>query len=227
MYNNKKIVAFIPARKGSKRIPKKNGILINGKPLFEYSIEIAKKSKYIDKIIFSTDSEEWLSYAQRLGCEKNNLRPKELSTDNSRIIDAMLYEIDKMKLNCYDAIVLLQPTSPYRTVELLDGAVEEYFKTETSLITVVEVKEQPIFMRKMENGKLKKIIEDTSDIRSQDFEKIYRIVGNIYINNIKNLSKETVLNENEVGFIIDNKFDIDIDTIDDLEHVKNNGGLIF
>ena len=188
--------------------------------MFEYSIEVARKSKYIDKIIFSTDSKEWLLYAQALGCEKNGLRPKHLSGDKSRIIDVMLYEIEKMKLNNYDAIILLQPTSPYRTVQLLDSAIEEYFKTETSLITIIEVSEQPIFMRKIENGKLVKVIDDVSEIRSQDFEKIYKIIGNIYINNIKNINTNTILNENEVGFIIDKKFDLDIDIIEDLENAN-------
>ena len=220
MYKGKKILAFIPARKGSKRIKEKNGVLINEKPMFEYSIEVAKKSKYIDKIIFSTDSKEWLEYAQSLGCEKNKLRPKELSEDTSRTIDVMLYEIEKMKLNDFDAIVLLQPTSPYRTVELLDNAIEEYFKTETSLITIVEAKEQPILMRKIVDGRLTKIIRDSSDIRSQDFEKIYKVIGNIYVNNIKNLNRDIVLNENEIGFIIDEKFNIDIDVMEDLEKAK-------
>ena len=220
MYKGKKILAFIPARKGSKRIKEKNGVLINEKPMFEYSIEVAKKSKYIDKIIFSTDSKEWLEYAQSLGCEKNKLRPKELSEDTSRTIDVMLYEIEKMKLNDFDAIVLLQPTSPYRTVELLDNAIEEYFKTETSLITIVEAKEQPILMRKIVDGRLTKIIRDSSDIRSQDFEKIYKVIGNIYVNNIKNLNRDIVLNENEIGFIIDEKFNIDIDVMEDFEKAK-------
>lgn len=220
MYNNKKIIAFIPARKGSKRIKNKNGIIINGKPLFQYSIEVAKNSKYIDKIFFSTDSAEWLEYAQKMGCEKNNLRPEYLSDDKSRIIDAIMYEIEKSSLKDYDAIVLLQPTSPYRTVELLDKAIEEYFKKETSLITIVEAEEQPIFMRKIIDGKLVKIVDDSSDIRSQDFDKIYRIIGNIYINNIKKLNNETILNENEIGFIIDEKFCIDIDTLEDLEYAK-------
>lgn len=222
MYNNKKIFAFIPARKGSKRIQNKNSVEINGVPMFEYSITVAKNSKYIDDIVFSTDSEEWLEYAQKLGCIKNKVRPAELSGDNSRIIDAILYEIKNSKLEEYDAVVLLQPTSPYRTVELLDGAIEEYFKTETSLITVIESKEQPIFMRRLVDGKLEKIIEESSDVRSQDFKKIYKIVGNIYINNTKKINSETILNENEVGYVIDEKFNIDIDTLEDLESVRRN-----
>lgn len=75
-------------------------------------------------------------------------------------------------------------------------------------------------MRKIIHGKLTKIIEDTCDIRSQNFEKIYKIIGNIYINNIKKLNSNVVLNENEIGFIIDEKFGIDIDVPEDLEEAK-------
>ena len=217
MYNNKKVLAFIPARKGSKRIPNKNCIPINGIPLFQYSIDVAKKSKYIDDIIVSTDSEQILAKAHELGCIKNSLRPENLSRDTSRIIDAILYEIKINNLNEYSAVVLLQPTSPYRTVEMLDSAIEKYFEFETSLITVVEAKEQPLFMRIIENNKLVKLIDDSSDIRSQDFKKIYKIIGSIYINNIEKLASNTVLNENEIPYIIDEKFNIDIDTYEDLE----------
>lgn len=217
MYNNKKILAFIPARKGSKRIPNKNFIMINNIPLFQYSIDVAKNSKYIDEVIVSTDSKKILQKAHKLGCINNKLRPANLSSDTARIIDAMLYEVKENKLNDYSAIVLLQPTSPYRTVEMLDSAIEKYFELETSLITVVESKEHPLFMRKIVNNKLEKIINKSSDVRSQDFEKIYKIIGNIYINNLEKINSNTILNENEVPFIIDEKFSIDIDTYDDLE----------
>lgn len=221
MFKDKKIVAIVPAREGSKRIKHKNAALINGKYLFEYSIDVAMESKYIDKVIFSTDSEEWLSYAHKLGCEKNNIRPEYLANDTARTVDVILYELENLNLLDYDAVILLQPTSPYRTVELLDSAIEEYFKTETSLITIVEAEEQPLFMRKIVNGRLEKIIDASSDLRSQDFSKIYKIIGNIYINNIKTLNKNTVLNENEIGFIIDDKFNIDIDEMEDLDYARS------
>lgn len=219
MLKNKKIICFIPARKGSKRIPFKNGKLLNGKPLFKYSVEIAKQSKYIDDIIVSTDSDYILKETHNMGTIKNDLRPDYLSGDKARIIDAMIYELSKLG-NKYDAIVLLQPTFPYRTVELLDSAIEKYFESETSLITVVKCKEQPLFIRRIVNGKLKKLLSDSSDIRSQDFEQFYKIIGCIYINNIRLLNHETVLNENEIPFVIDSKFDIDIDTIDDFHNAE-------
>ena len=215
MYKSKKVLAFIPARAGSKRITGKNKKELNGEPLFRYSVNVAKKSKYIDDIIVSTDSIEILTMAHELNCLKNDLRPKNLSGDHSRIIDAILYEINKNKLTNYDAIVILQPTFPIRTVEMLDKAIEVYFKEELSLITVVKAKEQPLMMRTIKNNRLNKIISTSSDIRSQDFPDIYKIIGCIYINNLRTISSSTVLNENEVPFIIDNKYDIDIDTIDD------------
>lgn len=214
MYKNKKILCFIPARKGSKRLPLKNEKILNGKPLFMYSLEVAKKSKYIDDIIVSSDSENILKLAHSFGCLKNNLRPSDLSNDNARIVDAILYEVSLLKDN-YDAVVLLQPTFPYRTVELVDNAIEEYFKKETSLITVVKCHEQPLFIRRIVNGKLEKILDLTSDIRSQNFEDFYRIIGCVYINNLSNLNTNTVLNENEVPFVIDDLYDIDIDTMED------------
>ena len=220
MYKKKKILAFIPARAGSKRIKGKNKKLLNGKPLFAYSVEVAKESKYIDQVLVSTDSKEILKLAHDLGCIPNELRPEELSGDHARIVDAILYEVEKNHLEEYDAVVLLQPTFPMRTVEMLDEAIEEYFKTETSLITVVPAREQPLFMRTIENNQLKKIIQSSSDIRSQDFPKVYKILGCIYINNLHTLTSDSVLNENEVPFIIDSKYDIDIDTMDDFKRAQ-------
>ena len=125
MYKNEKIVAIIPARKGSKRLKNKNGILLGNKKLFEYSIDAAKCSKYIDKIIFSTDSEEWLKLATEKGCEECKLRINKLAKDDTRTIDVLIYEIkrNKLKERKFSTLVLLQPTSPYRTGKLIDSAI--------------------------------------------------------------------------------------------------------
>ena len=222
MYKNKKILAIIPARMGSKRIKQKNGRKLCNKRLFEYSIEVAKSSRYIDEILFSTDSKEWHEIAIQMGCYKNDLRPKKLSEATTKTLDVLLYEIKSNNFyNEFSTIVLLQPTSPYRTQELLDNAIEKYFETEESLITVVNVKEHPIFMRRIKDKKLVKIINDSSDIRTQDMEKIYKIVGNIYINNIHDLNKDTVLNDNIIPYEIEEKFAIDIDVEEDFKCAEN------
>lgn len=220
MYKSKKILAFIPARAGSKRIIDKNKKILNGKPLFQYSVDVAKKSKYIDNVIVSSDSIDILNMAHELKCIKNGLRPEYLSNDNARIVDAILYEINQNELNDYDAVVLLQPTFPMRTVDMLDKAIELYFENESSLITVVRATEQPLMMRTIKDNRLNKIISTSSDIRSQDFPTIYKIIGCIYINNLQTLNSSTVLNENEVPFIIDNKYDIDIDTMEDFNRAE-------
>lgn len=215
MFKSKKVLAFIPARAGSKRIIGKNKKIINGKPLFEYSVDVAKESKYIDDVIVSSDSEEILKISHKRGCIQNKLRPAHLSDDHSRIIDSIIYEINENNLKDYDAVVLLQPTFPVRNVKIIDEAIEKYFEVETSLVTVIKIKEQPLMMRTIKNGKLIKILPTSSDIRSQDFPEIYKVIGCIYINNLHTLKSSDVLNENQVPFIIDNKYDIDIDTMDD------------
>lgn len=217
MYKDKKILAFIPARKGSKRVKNKNMRKLAGIPLFVHSVKIAKESDYIDDIIVSSDSEEILNIAKSLGCINTELRPETLSGSHARIIDSVLYEIRTKKSN-YDVLILLQPTFPFRTKKLIDGAIEAFFSEgEHSLITVMETNENPVFCRVIENGILKKVLNDTSDIRSQDFKKYYRIVGNVYINKIDELNENTMFNENEIPFLIEGNSCIDIDYEKDLE----------
>lgn len=216
MFNNKKILAFIPARAGSQRIKNKNLRLLNGIPLFAYSVNVAKQSKYIDDIIVSTDSTKIQKCAHSLGCILNDLRPHELSGSHARIIDSVLYELKHNNLQ-YDVLVLLQPTFPFRTAQMLDNAIETYFEHgEKSLISITPTDVNPIFCRTIDNGVLKKVIDATSDIRSQDFKSYYKIVGNVYINKIKDLKAETVFNENEIPFIICGDSCIDIDYEKDL-----------
>lgn len=222
MFNGKRILAFVPARIGSKRVKEKNIQMLDGKPLFMHSVDIAKKSRYIDDILVSTDSQEIKDISIKNGCVSGGLRPESLSGDRARIIDAILYEVEAAKLKP-DVIVLLQPTFPFRTIELLDGAIEKYFETgEESVITVTEVLENPVFFRSIAtDGRLNKVLDTTSDIRSQDFSKFYRIAGNVYVNNFSKLTSETVLNENIYPYEIDREYCLDIDTYLDLEEARN------
>lgn len=222
MYNGRKILAFVPARIGSKRVKEKNIQMLDGKPLFMHSVDIAKKSKYIDDILVSTDSQEIKDISIANGCISGALRPENLSGDRARIIDAILYEVETAGLKP-DVVVLLQPTFPFRTLELLDGAIERYFETgEESVITVTEVLENPVFFRTIgSDGRLNKLLDTTSDIRSQDFSKFYRIAGNVYVNNFGKLTKDTVLNENVYPYEIAREYCLDIDTYLDLEEARN------
>ena len=116
------ILGLIPARGGSKGVPGKNIKLIHGKPLIVWTIEHAKKSKKIDKIIVSTDSDEIANVAQKCGVEVLR-RPKELATDTASTQDVMVHALQNYPA---DILVLLQPTSPYRSEGLIDRCVESF-----------------------------------------------------------------------------------------------------
>lgn len=121
-----KILAIIPARGGSKEIPKKNVKIFNGRPLIEWTIKSALKSKLINKIIVSSDSKKILSMSKDLGVD-TILRPKNISGDNDSVESAIKHTLSKLK-NIYEVIVLLSPTSPIRKINDIDNAIR-YFKS--------------------------------------------------------------------------------------------------
>lgn len=216
-----KFLAIIPARSGSKGIKNKNIVDLNGKPLIYYSIKEALKSNYISDVIVSTDSEEIAKIAKNLGAKVPFMRPSFLATDTSKTIDTVIYSIEKLTEigQEYDYVVLLQPTQPLRRSWHIDEAIELIInKKETSLISVSKVKEHPILIRKIdENGYVKNLLNESSTKRRQDFEDFYKVNGAIYINKIdENLTKDTSLNDNKLAYIMDEKYDIDIDEHNDL-----------
>lgn len=216
-----KILAIIPARSGSKGIKQKNIINLNGKPLIAYSIEEALKSKYIDKVIVSTDGEDIAEVAKIYGAEVPFLRPKHLASDTSKTIDSVIHCIGEMRKvgEEYDYVILLQPTTPLRKVKHIDEAIELIIqKDEDSLVSVSKVKENPVLMRRIdENGHAINLLECSSTIRRQDFPEFYKVNGSIYINKVnERLNNNTSLNDNKLVYIMDEKYDLDIDYMIDL-----------
>lgn len=225
MYKGKKYLAVIPARGGSKGIKNKNIIDVCGIPLIGYTIKSAKESKYIDYVYVSTDSEKIREVALKYGAFVPFLRDKALATDTAKTIDAILYTLEKFKENneIYDYLVLLQPTSPLRTAEDIDRAIEELSKSDyNSLASISEVKDNPVLIRTINKDQsLNKLLNKNSTIRRQDFEKYYRINGAIYINEISEINADTSFNDNALGYIMPVERSIDIDNFEDLETVRN------
>ena len=126
-----KFLFFIPARKGSKGIPNKNLKNVNGKPLIYYTLSLVNKINQVDKEIFvSTDSKKILNYSKKNGHKYNYLRPKKFSQDKSPIQDAIIHALKWLKYNekkVFDAVVILQPTSPIRIISEINFALE-FFK---------------------------------------------------------------------------------------------------
>src|SRR3989338_570939 len=127
MINNKKILAIITARSGSKSIPKKNIVKVNGRPLIYYIIKAALSSKLLDEVIVSTDSLEIRRIAQRYKAKVPFLRPKKLATDKSKSIDALIHglkQMERINKEKYDYIICLQPTNTFLSCQDIDQSIK-------------------------------------------------------------------------------------------------------
>lgn len=221
MSRSYKVLAVIPARGGSKGIPHKNLVPLNGRPLISYTIEAARECSFIDRIIVSTDDPEIRDVAIEWGAEAPFLRPAYLSDDTAKSIDVLIHAVDfcKREDDPYDIVVLLQPTSPLRTGEDIKGALEWFAKTGCdSLCSVSPLRENPVLTRTMnkDTGLLLPFLKTQSTVRRQDMAEYYHVNGAIYINYCTDLTPETSLNDNECGYLMDRLHSADVDTEDDL-----------
>jgi CMP-N-acetylneuraminic acid synthetase len=224
MYKGVKVVAIIPARKGSKGIKNKNILDLLGLPLIAHSILQAKNSAYIDKVIVSTDSEQIMTIAQEHNVSMKGLRPTELASDSSILYDVIKYEILNHQLikDGYELMVLLQPTSPLRQTSMIDDAIAKFVdENQESAVSVSEVTEHPVFMRTINGGMLKKVLDIDSTVRRQDLPEYYRVNGMIYINKVADIVNGYVsFNDNISPIIIPREFVNDIDSIEDFKDIE-------
>ncbi len=217
-----KFLGIIPARSGSKGLPNKNIKLLKGKPLLAWTIEEALSSKYLEQVIVSTDSSEIAQIAINYGALVPFLRPKNLATDESPTVDTVLDLIKK--LPNYDYVVLLQPTSPLRTVEDIDSAID-IMKTAKAkaLVSVCESDESPYWMYKMNaNNILSPLVEATESIsRRQDLPKSYTVNGAIYVAHTDYLLKnKSFFGAETLGYVMEKEKSFDIDSADDFKEVE-------
>ncbi|MBU1659483.1 acylneuraminate cytidylyltransferase family protein [bacterium] len=213
MFKEKTFLAIIPARGGSKRLPRKNILDLAGKPLLAWSIEAGLKSKYIDKVLVTSDDEEILLIAQQFGAEIIQ-RPKHLAADTSTTFDSIKHTIDNMPR--YDYIVLLQPTSPLRNEKHIDEAIELLFsKQADAIISVCEMEHTPLWANTLpQNDSMHNFLRDEiKNKRSQDFEQYYRLNGAIDVCQTDKLLEEKsfMLQNNIFAYKMDKKYSIDID----------------
>ena len=218
MYKNKTFLAIIPARGGSKRLPRKNVLDLCGKPLIAWTIEAAKKSKYIDEVIVSSDDNEILEISEIYGASILR-RPIELSGDTATTFDAIKHSIENTQK--YDYIILLQATSPLRDEKHIDEAIELLeFKNANAVISVSEMNHSPLWSNTLDDSlSMSNFLKDgIINKRSQDLEKYYRLNGAIYICKTDKLLEEEsfFLKENIFAYKMPQKQSIDIDTNLDL-----------
>jgi CMP-N-acetylneuraminic acid synthetase len=222
MLHNKTFLAVIPARGGSKRLPKKNILPLGGKPLIAWSIEAAKESKYIDKIVLSSDDADILSIAKEYKIQAIQ-RDAHLASDTATSLDVVKDVLTKVA--AYDYIILLQPTSPLRTSRDIDAALQLLMeKNADAVISVCESEHSPLWSNALPKDSSMHNFLDRNLLnkRSQDLESYYRLNGAIYIIKREKLLEQNsfFLDEKIYAYIMDQRASVDIDTQLDFDFAR-------
>ena len=219
MLNGKTFLAIIPARGGSKRLPRKNVLEVAGKPLIAWTIEAAKRCEYIDKVIVTSDDDEILKVSEKFGATTIT-RPADIAQDTSTSFDAIKHAIEC--IGEYDYTILLQPTSPLRTKQHIEEAIQLLFdKNADGVISVTEMEHSPLWANILPSddnmsGFLK---EEILNKRSQDLDLYYRLNGAIYISQTTKLmnSGSFFLSNNIYAYKMSTACSVDIDRELDLK----------
>lgn len=214
----KNIICIIPARSGSKRIPKKNIKKLLNKPLISWTIETASRVNF-QHLVVSTDDISIAEVAVRNGAEVPFIRAPEYATDTASVVDVVLEMLFFYENNgeCFDAVMLLQPTSPFRSVESITDAIALFNKSDgESVVSVNTATTHPYWCKKVENGIIKPFVNSRNDsmLRSQDLPMAYQLNGLIYLASVHTLKhNKDFYSSNTKALIIDSEEEcIDIDT---------------
>ena len=208
---------LITARGGSKGIPKKNIKFLMGKPLIQYSIEIARKFASDENICVSTDDIEIINEVEKLNLKVPFLRPAHLATDTSGSNEVILHALSFYKNNGkdFDGVILLQPTSPLRLKKHILESISLFNKDIDMVVSVKETKSNPynLLYDINENGFLKKVIDSKDYSRRQDTPKVFEINGAVYIYNAISLEKKVFSDfYKKIPYIMPSENSVDIDT---------------
>ena len=227
---NKKYLAVIPARGGSKGIPKKNIRNMNGKPLIAYTIEAASQALnmgFLDRCIVSTDSKEIADIAMSFGADVPFMRPEYLGGDSIKSVDVILHALSVLEEQGerYDAVVTLQPTSPMRTAEDLINGIKMFDERSVdSLISVYndEKANGYNYYRMGDNSEgIAEHREHNKGIRRQEMKPMYVRNGALYISSIGLLKdKKLIIGDVPMLFVMPKERSVDIDSLIDFEYVE-------
>lgn len=218
-----RILGIIPARGGSKGIPRKNVRLLAGKPLLYYTAEAALASSLLTRVILSTDDLEIAEIGKNCGLEVPFIRPSELAKDDTPTLPVIQHAVHFIEENedKFDAICLLQPTNPLRTTKTIEECIKLYQENKAdSVITILQVPHiyNPYWVYlENEEGNLELCMGNKNPIsQRQLLPKAYHREGSIYITN-----RDVIINQNSLfgnkvfGFLIDKEKSVNVDTIED------------
>lgn len=216
MYKGKSVFCVIPARAGSKGLPGKNIKNLNGKPLIAYTIEQAKNSKYIDRVIVSTESLDIADISREYGAEVPFMRPKKLASDKSSIFNVLLHAIKWMEEKekySFDILVLLHATAPLRTIEDIDNSIKLLVdKNADNVFSVTEAHRNPYFNMVEVHGKMVRRVKESNCVNRQSAPQVFDMNASIYVwwKDIFKKKKCTFLKRSQF-YIMPKERSIDID----------------
>jgi len=223
-----KILGIIPVRGGSKGVPGKNIKLLGGKPLIQYTSDVALASNLLDKVIVSSDDDDIICVAKKMGLFVPFIRPEDLAEDKSPTLPVILHALEffESQGEHFDAVCLLQVTSPFRTVEFLDKAIQQFINNDTdSLVSVQEVPHEynPHWTFELNEKKHLKIATGEEEIisRRQELPKAYYRDGSLYITKTSVLKEQYSLYGKTISHIQSPKeYCVNIDTLKDWEKAE-------
>lgn len=199
MIDGHRVLALVPARAGSKGLPLKNIRPLQGKPLLAWPIEAARASRYVDRVVISTDSAEFAALAQAAGADAPFLRPAQFASDTAPSIAFIEHALDTLEASGdrYDYLVLLEPTSPLTEAEDIDAALESLLAQHVAAESIVGVTAlvsmHPAFAVRLDNkGLLRPYAATGFDQlpRRQDTEPLYSLDGSLYISTVSAIRRE-------------------------------------
>lgn len=212
-------IAIIPARGGSKRIPKKNIKVFKGKPIISYAIDVAKKSQLFDKIIVSTDDEKISQTAKKYGAEVPFLRPKSLSDDKTSSVEVIKHCLKyyNKKKQFFEDVCCIYPCVPFLKKENLIKSFHLYSKRNDKFCFAISEFPSSIdrALKMDENNLLKPFIKKNEFKRTQDISHSYFDAGQFYWGKNKLWLQKLSIHSNSVGYEIDSLFAVDIDNKSD------------
>ena len=220
MIENKKVLAVIPARGGSKGIPNKNVVPLLDKPLINWTIEAAQCSQYIDRLILSSDDPHICEVAESAGCEVPFIRCQKLANDDAKTIDVILDALDRV--TGFDLVVVLQPTSPLRLSSDIDACLELLIERGAySAVSVAPAQEHPYLIYSMDaDARLNSFIKlaEGISLRRQDLPAAYSLNGAVYAAEIGWLrTSRSFIVGKPAGYVMPKMRSVDIDDQEDLE----------
>ncbi|MCS3765317.1 acylneuraminate cytidylyltransferase family protein [Bradyrhizobium centrosematis] len=223
MIEGRSVLGLIAARGGSKGLPGKNIMVVDGRPLIQWTIDAGRQSRHIDRLILSSDDPAIMEVAKLCGCEVPFCRETSLATDEANSIDVVIDAL--VHVPGYDIVVLLQPTSPLRIAADIDGAIELLISSGApACVSVCEAEVHPYWtFRFGEGDRLTRFAEPAGGmpLRRQDLPVAWSLNGALYVAECNWLiTNRTFVSSDTVGFPMPVDRSLDIDTAEDFEKLK-------